>query len=150
MIIVMGAFLVNYAVAAEQLPNQVALWFTEQDFGASQFLAAVMVLFLILGCFIDTTIMLLVLVPVLLPTARLLGVDLVHFGLVVTLNMMIGMMTPPYGILLFVVSGVTGIPLREIIRESWFFCGILIGCLILLAAVPEITLYLPRAMGLLG
>ncbi len=94
--------------------------------------------------------MLLVLVPVLLPTARLLGVDLVHFGLVVIVNMMVGMMTPPYGMLLFVVSGVTGIPLREIIRESWFFCGILIACLAVLAAFPELTLYLPRVMGLLG
>jgi tripartite ATP-independent transporter DctM subunit len=149
MIIVMGAFLVNYAVAAEQLPNQIALWFADRDFNALGFLASVMLLFLVLGCFVDTTIMLLVLVPVLLPTARLLGVDLVHFGLVVTVNMMIGMMTPPYGMLLFVVSGVTGIPLREIVRETWFFCGILIACLLILVLVPEITLSLPRAAGLM-
>ncbi len=108
-----------------------------------------MVLFLLLGCFIDTAIMLLVLVPVLLPTARLLGVDLVYFGLIVTVNMMIGMMTPPYGILLFVVAGVTGIPVREVIREAWFFCAVLIGCLCVLVAFPEITLFLPRQMGLI-
>lgn len=149
MTIIMGAFLVNYAVAAEQLGQHIALWLTSMNFSAAGFLAAVMVLFLVLGCFIDTAIMLLVLVPMLLPTARILGVDLVHFGLVVTVNMMIGMMTPPYGVLLFVVSGVTGIPVREVIREAWYFCAILIVCLVLLVAFPEISLYLPREMGLI-
>ena len=149
MTIIMGAFLVNYAMAAEQLPNGIAQWFTAQQFSKGAFLGAVMVLFLLLGCFIDTAIMLLVLVPVLLPTARLLGIDLVYFGLIVIVNMMIGMMTPPYGILLFVVSGVTGIPVREVIREAWFFCGVLIACLAILIVFPEITLYLPRQMGLI-
>jgi tripartite ATP-independent transporter DctM subunit len=148
MTIIMGAFLVNYAVAADQLGQSIALWLTGMELGRTGFLVAVMVLFLVLGCFIDTAIMLLVLVPMLLPTARLLGVDLVHFGLVVTVNMMIGMMTPPYGVLLFVVSGVTGIPVREIIREAWYFCAILIACLVVLVAFPEISLYLPRSMGL--
>jgi tripartite ATP-independent transporter DctM subunit len=148
MTIIMGAFLVNYAVAADQLGQSIALWLTGMELGRTGFLVAVMVLFLILGCFIDTAIMLLVLVPMLLPTARLLGVDLVHFGLVVTVNMMIGMMTPPYGVLLFVVSGVTGIPVREVIREAWFFCAVLIACLIVLVAFPEISLVLPRSMGL--
>jgi len=149
MTIIMGAFLINYAIAAEQLPDTIAQWFTAQQFTQGAFLVAVMVLFLLLGCFIDTAIMLLVLVPVLLPTARLLGVDLVYFGLIVTVNMMIGMMTPPYGILLFVVAGVTGIPAREVIREAWFFCAVLIGCLCVLVAFPEITLFLPRQMGLI-
>jgi len=149
MVIIMGAFLINYAIAAEQLPSDIARWFTAAEFSKATFLAAVMVLFLVLGCFIDTAIMLLVLVPVLLPTARMLGIDLVYFGLIVTVNMMIGMMTPPYGILLFVVSGVTGIPVREVIREAWFFCGLLIFCLAILVTFPEITLYLPREMGLI-
>src|SRR3712207_4742096 len=109
MIIVMGAYLVNYAVAAEQLPNEMARWLAGQDFSAAGFLTLVMVLFLILGGPLDTTIMLLVLVPVLVPTARLLGVDLVHFGVVVTVNMVIGMVSPPYGILLAVVAGVSGV-----------------------------------------
>lgn len=150
MTIIMGAFLVNYAVAADQLGQSIALWLTAMELGGTGFLVAVMALFLVLGCFVDTAIMLLVLVPMLLPTARLLGIDLVHFGLVVTVNMMIGMMTPPYGVLLFVVSGVTGIPVREVIREAWYFCAILIACLVLLVAFPGISLYLPRAMGLIG
>lgn len=149
MTIIMGAFLVNYAVAAEQLPNMVAAWFLSMNLTAVGFLSGVMVLFLILGCFIDTTVMLLVLVPVLLPTARALGIDLVHFGLVVTVNMMIGMLTPPYGVLHFVMSAVTGIPVSEIIREIWFFCGVLLFALALLMFIPEITLSLPKYLGLM-
>ena len=91
----------------------------------------------------------LVLVPVLLPTARMLGIDLVHFGLVVTVNMMIGMLTPPYGVLHFVMSAVTGIPVSEIIREVWFFCGVLLFALALLMFIPEITLWLPKYLGLM-
>jgi tripartite ATP-independent transporter DctM subunit len=147
MVIVMGAYLVNYAVAAEQLPNDLARWFTSQEFTATEFLTVVMLLFLVLGGPLETTIMLLVLVPVLLPTARMLGVDMVHFGVVVTVNMVIGMVSPPYGILLAVVAGVSGIPMRDIIRESWFFCGILVVCLAILMYVPEITLFLPRTFG---
>ncbi len=149
MTIIIGAFLVNYAVAAEQLPNLLATWFLSMNLSAAGFLTGVMVLFLVLGCFIDTTVMLLVLVPVLLPTARALGIDLVHFGLVVTVNMMIGMLTPPYGVLHFVMSAVTGIPVGEIIREVWFFCGVLLFALLLLMFIPEITLWLPKYLGLM-
>lgn len=147
MLVIMGAFLVNYAIAAEQVPLSLAEWFVDRQFSRDAFLASVMVLFLVMGCFLDTTIMLLVLVPVLLPTARSLGVDLIHFGLVITVNMMIGMLTPPYGVLLFVISSVTGVPIREVVRESWFFCGVLLACLVLFVFFPEITLYLPRQGG---
>jgi tripartite ATP-independent transporter DctM subunit len=149
MTIIMGAFLMNYAIAAEQLPNAVAAWFLSMQLSATGFLLGVMALFLVLGCFVDTTVMLLVLVPVLLPTARALGIDLVHFGLVVTVNMMIGMLTPPYGVLHFVMSAVTAIPVREIIAEIWFFCGVLLAALLVLCFVPEITLWLPRHLGLM-
>jgi len=77
----------------------------------------------------------------------MLGVDMVHFGVVVTVNMVIGMVSPPYGILLAVIAGVSGIPMRDIIRESWFFCGVLVICLAILMYVPEITLFLPRTFG---
>ena len=149
MAIIMGAFLMNYAIAAEQVPNLLAAWFLSTNPSATGFLLGVMVLFLVLGCFVDTTVMLLVLVPVLLPTARALGIDLVHFGVLVTVNMMIGMLTPPYGVLHFVTSAVTGIPVRDIIREVWFFCGVLLVALLALCFVPEITLWLPRHLGLM-
>lgn len=147
--IIIGAFLVNYAIAAEQAPLHVAAWFVQQNFSPMMFLTSVMGLFLVMGMFLDTTIMLLVLVPVLLPTARLLGIDLVHFGLVIVVNMMIGMITPPYGVLLFVISRVSGVPIGEVVRESWSFILVLLLCLVAFVYIPDIALYLPRAAGLI-
>lgn len=149
LMIIIGAFLVNYAIAAEQVPLHVASWFAQQNFTPTMFLTGVMVLFLVMGLFLDTTIMLLVLVPVLLPTANLLGINLIHFGLVIVVNMMIGMITPPYGVLLFVISRVAEVPIGQIVKESWSFIIILLLCLVALVYFPEISLYLPRAAGLI-
>ena len=90
------------------------------------------------------------LVPLFLPAARALGIDLVHFGVVIVVNIMIGLITPPYGVLLFVMSGLTGIPLRDIIREIWSFIGILVAALLLMIFVPEVVLWLPRFFGYKG
>jgi TRAP-type C4-dicarboxylate transport system permease large subunit len=84
-----------------------------------EFLLLVNGVFLVLGCFLDVSVMLLVFVPMLLPAAKLLGIDLVHFGVVVVVNMMIGLVTPPFGMLLFVTNALTGIPIRDMIREGW-------------------------------
>ena len=98
-LLVAGAFIVNYAVTNEQLSLRFAAMFAEMELGRVGFLLLVAVAFLVLGCFLDISVMLLVFVPVLLPAATALGVDLVHFGVVVTVNFMIGMITPPYGVL---------------------------------------------------
>lgn len=146
-LIICGAFVVNYAVATEQLPAQLAAWLDGIDISAVAFLLLINVIFLILGCFLDATTMLLVVVPLLLPTMKVLGIDLVHFGVVVIVNMMIGLITPPYGVLLFVLTGITKIPMREIIAESWGFMAALIGALLLMTLVPETVLWLPRVFG---
>ncbi len=91
------------------------------------FLLAVNLLLLVLGCVLDATTIILVIVPLFMPTCRELGIDLVHFGVVAVVNCMIGLITPPYGILLFVINAVTGIPLREIIAEIWPFLGVLVA-----------------------
>ena len=93
-------------------------------------------MFLVLGTVLDGAVMLLVFVPVLLPAAKSLGIDLVHFGVVVILNFMIAQITPPYGLILFVLSALTGVPMREINREIWQFCVPLTIVLLLLIAVP--------------
>jgi TRAP-type C4-dicarboxylate transport system permease large subunit len=82
-----------------------------------------------------------------LPACRELGIDLVYFGVIAVVNCMIGLITPPYGILLFVINAVSGIPLDKIIREVWVFIAALIGALLLLIFVPDIILWLPRAFG---
>jgi len=74
----------------------------------------------------------------------------VHFGVVIVVNMMIGLITPPYGVLLFVINGLTGIPLRDMIRELWPFLLILVAALLLMVLVPETVLWLPRRFGYEG
>ena len=146
-LIIAGAFIINYVIVSEQVPNQLATWLQGFELSPVLFLLLVSVLFLLLGCVLDATTMLLVIVPIVLPTLKALGVDLVHFGVVVVVNMMIGLITPPYGVLLFVLNGLTGIPLRDIIRETWVFIAILLASLFLMIIFPEIVLWLPRVTG---
>ena len=82
------------------------------------FLLIVNALLLVLGCLLEGGTILLVIVPILLPAAKSLGIDMVHFGLVVTVNLMIGLLTPPYGLLLFVTANITGEPIYRIVREA--------------------------------
>jgi hypothetical protein len=111
------------------------------------FLVVVNAVFLILGCIIDATTMLLVLVPVLLPTVAALGIDPVYFGVLIVINITIGLVTPPYGLLLFVLAALTKIPLREIIAECWGLIGALVAALALMVAFPSLVLWLPRLLG---
>ncbi|HEX9395834.1 MAG TPA: TRAP transporter large permease [Burkholderiales bacterium] len=147
MLMICGAFAVNYAVTAEQLDKALAAWIAGFGLGPLAFLITVNVIFLVLGCFIDATTMLLVLVPVLLPTVAVLGIDPVYFGVVIVINITIGLVTPPYGLLLFVLAALTRIPLKEIIRECWGLIGSLIGALALLVAFPGLVMWLPRVLG---
>ncbi|TMG74717.1 MAG: TRAP transporter large permease subunit, partial [Betaproteobacteria bacterium] len=98
-------------------------------------------------CIIDATTMLLVLVPVLLPTVAALGIDPVYFGVLIVINITIGLVTPPYGLLLFVLAALTKIPLREIIAECWELIGALVVSLALMVAFPDLVLWLPRLFG---
>jgi len=146
-IIIAGAFLMSYAFTAEGVPQALAQWVDTLDLTQIQFLLLVNAVFLVLGCFLDVSVMLLVFVPMLLPSAKLLGVDLVHFGIVVVVNMMIGLVTPPFGMLLFVTNALTGIPIRDMIREGWVFLLMLMLLLLALVLFPQIVLWLPQSMG---
>ncbi|MET0509632.1 MAG: TRAP transporter large permease [Burkholderiaceae bacterium] len=149
-LIIAAAFVINYAFAAENVPALVAASLTGLDLSPVGFLVLVNIVFLILGCFLDTTILLLVVVPVLLPTARLLGIDLVHLGVVLAVNMMIGLVTPPFGMLLFVINALAGVPLKAMIREAWVFIAVLVAALTVMTFLPQTVLWLPRVMGYAG
>jgi C4-dicarboxylate transporter DctM subunit len=112
-----------------------------------QFMLVVNLFFLVLGCFLDVSVLLLVFVPMLLPAAKLLGVDLVHFGVLVVLNMMIGLIHPPFGMLLFVTKALTGIPIGEMMKEGWPFLVMLLLLLLAMTLFPQIVLWLPQTMG---
>ncbi|MBM3535766.1 MAG: TRAP transporter large permease [Alphaproteobacteria bacterium] len=146
-LIIAGAFVFNYIIAGERTADHLAAWLTSMELSQWQFLLLVNIVFLILGCFLDATVMLLVLVPLLLPTVKALGIDLVHFGVVIVVNMMIGLVTPPYGVLLFVISGLTGIKLREIIREGWLWVWLMVAQLVAMTYIPGIVLWVPWMLG---
>jgi tripartite ATP-independent transporter DctM subunit len=149
-LIIAGALVFNYIVASENIPNQVASALQGLDISPVMFLLLVNLLFLALGCLFDATTMLLIVVPLFLPTCRALGIDLVHFGVVIVVNIMIGLITPPYGVLLFVINALTGIPLKDIIREIWPYLAALILALLVMTLVPNIVLWLPRMFGYQG
>jgi tripartite ATP-independent transporter DctM subunit len=146
-IILAGSFMLNYAFTSEGVPQGMAAWVDSLQLSKLQFLFMVNALFLILGCFLDVSVLLLVFVPMLLPAAKLLGVDLVHFGVLVVLNMMIGLIHPPFGMLLFVIKALTGIPIGDMMKEGWLFLVMLLGLLIAMTVFPEIVLWLPQTMG---
>ena len=149
-IVIGGALILNYVVASENIPSQLAAVLVELDVSPIVFMLGVNLLLLILGCLLDATTIILVIIPLFMPTCRELGIDLVHFGVVAVVNCMIGLITPPYGILLFVINAVTRIPLAEIIREIWAFLAVLVAALLVLIFVPDVTLWLPRVFGYQG
>ena len=149
-IVIGGAFILNFIVISEQIPQSISALLEGSDISPIAFLIAVNVLILLLGCILDATTIILVIVPLFIPTCEALGIDLVHFGVLVVVNSMIGLITPPYGILLFVINAVTDIPLREIIAEIWSFLIVLIAALIVMMLAPDLVLWLPRLAGYQG
>jgi TRAP-type C4-dicarboxylate transport system permease large subunit len=111
------------------------------------FLILVNLVFLILGAFIDATAIILVTVPVLLPIATSLGIDPVYFGVVMIINLMIGLLTPPVGSVLYVTSSVTGQPVDVVFRGIAPFLVPLVAVLVLVSVFPGISLWLPRVLG---
>ena len=149
-LVIGGALILNYIVASENIPGMMASALVDIDVAPLTFLIGVNFLILLLGCVLDATTLILVIIPLFLPACRELGIDFVHFGVVAVVNCMIGLITPPYGILLFVINAVTRIPLVEIIREVIPFLAILIAALILLILQPGLVLFLPRLFGYPG
>lgn len=149
-LVIGGALIFNYIVANENIPGKLAGTLVGLEMEPLTFLLLINVFFLVLGCFLDATTIILVIIPLFIPTCRLLGIDLVHFGVVAVVNMMIGLITPPYGMLLFVINGVTGIPLGDIIRNILPFFLVLVLALLILILTPDLVLWLPRMFGYTG
>ena len=145
-IMIGAATTISYIVAKEHVAEIVAnaiTGFTDNKF---VFLLIVNIAILVLGMFIDTSVIQVVFIPILLPIATAFGIDLVHFGLVVIFNMMIGLSTPPFGMLLFITSGISGTPLKDVIKE---IVGPLVTMLVVLIVItyfPDVVLFLPRLL----
>ncbi|MEP7063346.1 MAG: TRAP transporter large permease [Betaproteobacteria bacterium] len=148
--LIAGALVFNYVVTIENIPLSVQHFITGFHLTPIMYLLLVNAILLALGCLLEGSTILLVIVPILIPTAKLLGIDLVHFGVVVVVNIMIGLLTPPFGLLLFVVANMTRQPLMVIVRESAPFIAMAIVVLAIITFVPDTILWLPRVMGYKG
>jgi tripartite ATP-independent transporter DctM subunit len=148
--LIAGALVFNYVITVENIPKTLSAALKAYELAPWVFLLAANFLLLLLGCFLEGTTILLVIVPVLLPTAQALGIDPVHFGIVVVVNIMIGLVTPPYGLLLFMMVKIAEVSLKDLVREVMPFLYVMIAALALLTFIPEIVLFLPRLLGYKG
>jgi len=148
--LIAGALVFNYVVTIENIPSSLARFMGGYDLSAAGFLLLVNILLLVLGCLLEGSTIILVVLPIFIPTAKVLGIDLVHFGVVCVVNIMIGLLTPPYGLLLFVLANMTKQPLGAIVREASPFIFVSILVLAIITIVPDSILWLPRVMGYKG
>src|SRR6476469_523938 len=148
--LIAGALVFNYVVTIENVPLSVQHFIAGFQLTPVGYLLLVNAILLVLGCLLEGTTIILVIVPILIPSAKTLGIDLVHFGVVVVVNIMIGLLTPPFGLLLFVVANMTKQSLMSIVREAAPFIFVAIIVLAIITFIPQTVLWLPRVMGYKG
>ena len=148
--LIAGALVFNYVITVENIPKVVAALLKGWQMSPAMFLLVANVILLVLGCFLEGTTILLVILPVMLPTAQALGIDPVHFGVVAVVNIMLGLVTPPYGLLLFMMVKIADVSLTELVKEVMPFLAVMIGALALITYVPDLVLFLPRLLGYKG
>jgi C4-dicarboxylate transporter, DctM subunit len=141
MIIIAAASLFSFLITRSGLPNEIAAWFKDMFDSRVAFLLAVNVLLLIVGMFIETSAAILVLAPILTPIAIAYGVDPVHFGLIIVVNLALGMITPPLGVNLFAACAVAKLSVDQIIPQLLWFVLTVFGALMIITYVPAITLW---------
>lgn len=146
LLIVAGAAPFSWILGIEQAPQMIAQALQAATDSPWVVLLLLNVVLLLLGCFMETIAIMIILVPILIPVLTHFGIDLTHFGIVLLVNLTIGQLTPPIGVLLFVSSSVTRIRLGEVIREVWPYVGVLIAALLLLTFWPALSLWLPGTM----
>jgi tripartite ATP-independent transporter DctM subunit len=149
-ILIAGALTFNYVITRENVPNTLADFLAQFELSKVGFLIAINLLVLALGCVLEGGAILLIVVPIFIPTAQALGIDMVHFGVVVVVNAMLGLVTPPYGLLLFIVANITGEPMSRIVRDLVPFLVALFASLAVITFFPDFVLFLPRLLGYQG
>ncbi|MGP1485754.1 MAG: TRAP transporter large permease [Campylobacter sp.] len=144
--IITNAVVFAYLLTSEQIPQVIANAMLEADIGKIAFLILVNILLFIMGQFMEPSSVVMIMVPLLLPIALQLGIDPIHFGIVIIVNMEIGMITPPVGLNLFVASGLTGMKLKDVIVSCSPWTIMLFVGLMLITYIPQISLWLPNLM----
>ncbi|WP_066703768.1 TRAP transporter large permease [Celeribacter ethanolicus] len=146
MFIIANALILKHVLTDEQIPQQIANAMLSAGFGKIMFLIMVNVILLIGGQFMEPSGLIVIVAPLVFPIAMELGVDPIHLGIIMVVNMEIGMITPPVGLNLFVTSGVAGMPMMAVVRAALPFLAILFVFLILVTYVPWISTYLPTTL----
>ena len=146
MFIIVNALLFAHTLTAERIPDAITALMLDYGFNWFTFLIAVNILLLIGGQFMEPSGLLLIVAPVVFPIAMELGVDPVHLGIIMVVNMEIGMITPPIGLNLFVTSGITGMSLLRVVKAAMPFCAVLFLFLILVTYVPALSTWLPYSL----
>ncbi len=146
MFIIGNAFLFGHVLTTSQIPQNISNMVAAAHMAPWHFLLIVNVILLVAGNFMDPSAIVLITAPILFPTAQKLGIDPIHLGIIYVVNMEIGLVTPPVGLNLFVASGITNMTLVEVVRASVGWLMILLGFLIVVTYIPEISLYLPNLL----
>jgi C4-dicarboxylate transporter, DctM subunit len=147
--IITNAMLFSFLMTNENIPQALAAWMLDMGLGTIAFLLAVNVLLLVAGNFMEPSSIVLIFAPILFPVAIKLGIDPVHFGIMMTVNMEVGMCHPPVGLNLYVASGITKMGITELTIAVWPWLLTMLVFLIVVTYVPTISLWLPRTLGML-
>ncbi|HZY16575.1 MAG TPA: TRAP transporter large permease [Ramlibacter sp.] len=148
--LIAGAMVFNYVIASENIPATLSVAMQGLDLSPLGFLLLVNAILLVMGAFLEGSTIILIVLPVLLPTATALGIDPVHFGVMAVLNIMIGLVTPPYGLLLFMMMKIADVPLGALLREVFPFLMVMLAALAVVTLWPDFVLVLPRLLGYTG
>lgn len=144
LIIAATVSLFSWIVAVEEIPQLFTQFINRMELSRPAFLLAVNVMLLVSGCILPTQVMLFVFIPIMMPAVISFGIDPVHFGIVAIVNLMIGLNTPPFGLQLFVASGVLKVSVRDILKESWPMLICLMVVLLLITYIEPLVMFLPR------
>lgn len=144
--IIAGATVFGLYLTNAQVPQEIAAWIMEGEVNRWTFLIACNILFFVMGMFLEPTSIILITLPIFLPIIKLLGIDVFHFAIIMTVNMELGMVTPPVGLNLFVVSGISRAKLEEVVKGVIPFIGLMVLVLIVIIVWPSLSLWLPVQM----
>ncbi|MGE8295372.1 MAG: C4-dicarboxylate TRAP transporter large permease protein DctM [Pseudomonas sp.] len=148
MFIIANAMLFAHVLTTEQIPQTITAWVVELGLQPWQFLLVVNIVLLVAGAFMEPSAIILILAPILFPIAVQLGIDPIHLGIIMVVNMEIGLITPPVGLNLFVTSAVTSMPLTSVIRAALPWLMMLISFLLVITYIPAVSMALPNWLGM--
>ncbi len=146
MFIIANAMLFAFVLTAERIPHEIAQWIVSIGLPVWGFLLIVNIMLLIAGNFMEPSGILLIMAPILFPIAIQLGIDPIHLGIIMVVNMEIGMITPPVGLNLFVTSGITGMSMIEVIKATYPWLLLLLSFLMIITYIPQVSIFLPNLL----